>query len=752
VKVAALHPEHSAAPDFLPTLTEAPDFTTAASFVVEQLVGEASAERGYLMVLDVGEETLRLAAQNGTFVSAPGATIPISELSNPVVTVALSLASAWLPTPASLRANGGPVHWLALPLPQPYVRGAPPVLAEHHAAELLTAAGAEMLATARRLGQSPAGVMVLDVASLDPGRLSRLAHLAALSGPVLSRLAELDSQRVEIESLRHRSERLMLMMDALPDPVVITDAASDMLVQNSRAEHLLATRESDSAGRRRALEINNLLFTSGLARAVMSGTQQAGAPRELNLVDPDEGADLLFEMLARPLKGEGVTGGAVLSVLRDVTDLRRAADELERQVQRVRQAEVKARGERDRLNLILENVADPILVTDLQAKIILMNDEAEQLFEVDDTTSGQYAFQGMQAVLANDTKFTTFITEFSLSADSSRRERIALTRPADGTEVPVEVVSGKIRSERGEPVAIVSVMHDLTKQVENERLYRELKVLADELEGRVRAATADLEEQNERLKWQSQELERANKLKDDFLASMSHELRTPINAIIGHSSLLLDRIYGEVNARQNDALGRIRSAAQDLLLLINDILDLARIEAGKMPLNIDSVDVRTIIAELTQQLEPIAQRRGLTLTSRVPSDCPLLETDRQRVKQILLNLLSNAVKFTHTGGITIVVACEPESMEIAVEDTGIGIKPEDMYVVWEDFRQVDQSKTREVGGTGLGLSIVRKLLARLGGAAAVHSTYGVGSRFAIRLPLRFARELEDERAADIYRT
>src|SRR5205814_696685 len=302
--------------------------------------------------------------------------------------------------------------------------------------------------------------------------------------------------------------------------------------------------------------------TSFLAKAVMMGSPTSG-PRELNLVDPDEGNDLLFEVLAHPLSERVGPDDAVLSVLRDVTDLRRAANELERQVQRVRLAEMKASSERDRLNLILENVADPILVTDERANIILMN--------------------------------------------------------------------------------------DLTKEVEIGRLYETLKTLNSELEERIRSATADLAEQNARVQWQSQEVERANRLKSEFLASMSHELRTPINALIGYSALLIDGVLGEINERQRDALRRGRAAAEHLLALINDILDLAKIEAGKMPLHLEEVELRDVVAEVSQQIEPMVRKKALEFVVDISTECPPLHTDRTKVRQVLLNLLSNAVKFTNRG-------------------------------------------------------------------------------------------------------
>jgi signal transduction histidine kinase len=304
-------------------------------------------------------------------------------------------------------------------------------------------------------------------------------------------------------------------------------------------------------------------------------------------------------------------------------------------------------------------------------------------------------------------------------------------------ELPVEVVSGKITNERGEPIAIVSVLHDLTKQAENERLYETLKQLNAELEARVRAAVADLAEQNARLQWQSHEVERANRLKSEFLASMSHELRTPINALLGYASLMLEGVFGVISGDQREAMERSRAAADHLLTLVNDILDLAKIEAGKMPLIREPVAIAEVVTEVSQQIEPLVRKKALAYEIDIAPECPVLETDRTKLKQVLLNLLSNAMKFTNRGGIT--VTAEPlgdgAGVRIDVTDTGIGIEERNLKVIWEDFRQIDQSRTREFGGTGLGLSITRRLLDRLGGSVAVHSTYGEGTTFSIRLPL-----------------
>ncbi|MGH7623574.1 MAG: sensor histidine kinase, partial [Gemmatimonadaceae bacterium] len=301
-----------------------------------------------------------------------------------------------------------------------------------------------------------------------------------------------------------------------------------------------------------------------------------------------------------------------------------------------------------------------------------------------------------------------------------------------------------IMNARGEPLAIVSVLHDLTKQVENERLYEELKRFSSQLEARILAATADLADQNARLQWSSRELEKANRLKSEFLASMSHELRTPINAIMGYTALLADRIYGDVNERQDEGLRRIKVSAQHLLALINDILDLAKIEAGKMPLHLAPVSLASVVAEISQQVEPIVRRKALTFVADLPTELPSMVSDETKIKQILLNLLSNAVKFTHSGGVIVRVRTERENVRVDVQDSGIGIRPEDLEAIWEDFRQVDQSRTREFGGPGLGLSITHKLIQALGGSVRVESVYGEGSTFSVTLPLHVTPRLASD--------
>lgn len=594
--------------------------------------------------------------------------------------------------------------------------------------------------------EAGSGALVLGLAGVAEEQVEAIDRLLRSVGPALEQLAELDRLRASSRELDRERSLLTSILNVLPDPVLITDPRANVLLENQRAEALFTNGAGESEGRRRAVEINNLLFASFLSRSVAPRDPTA---RELNLVDPTEGGDLLFEVLSAPLPSSAGGEGSTVSVLRDVTDLKRAATELEQQFKRMRQAERRSRRERDRLNLILENVGDPILVTDDRSNIIRMNPEAERLFEAPD--DADLSDRWRRDVRANDTRFSSFISDFSLSPELTRAADLQLRDPASGRDFPVEVVSGKILNERSEMTAAVSIVHDLTKVVENETLAAELGRLNEGLEDRVRSATEQLEERNRRLEWQSQELERAYRLKSEFLASMSHELRTPINALLGYTALMRDRVYGDLAQRQEEALDRMRSASEHLLELVNDILDLARIEAGKMPLDLERVDIVQLVAELGQSIEPMARTKDLRYRVEIEPGIPTLRTDRTKVTQIVLNLLSNAVKFTREGEVSLLLrrVPDPPCIEIVVTDTGIGIRPEDLPNIFDDFRQVDQSSTREFGGTGLGLSITKKLLYLLSGTVRVESCMGEGSTFTVRIPIESRDTHRDEDAAHV---
>ena len=212
--------------------------------------------------------------------------------------------------------------------------------------------------------------------------------------------------------------------------------------------------------------------------------------------------------------------------------------------------------------------------------------------------------------------------------------------------------------------------------------------------------------------------------------------------MLGYTSMLLQGVAGPLDATAKRQLGRIESNGRHLLTIINEILDISRIEAGRMPLQISTFRIPELVGEVKAELEPIILRSKLTLTLDLAKDLKPITSDRQKVKQILLNLLSNALKFTHQGGVTISARRDrgERTIVLSVVDTGIGIEPADQEKIFEDFRQLDNSPTRAYGGTGLGLSICRRLAQMLDGRISVQSLIGKGSAFTLTLPTQGRRQ------------
>lgn len=245
------------------------------------------------------------------------------------------------------------------------------------------------------------------------------------------------------------------------------------------------------------------------------------------------------------------------------------------------------------------------------------------------------------------------------------------------------------------------------------------------------------------------DLRRANRLKSEFLANMSHELRTPLNAIVGYSALIRDEVYGPVTDKQKEALEKVRNSTQTLLRLINDVLDLSRLEAGRMPLQVERFDLRDLYRDAVGTFLPLAAEKKLNLRVEDLSDEVWVESDKGKIQQVIYNLLSNAIKFTPRGDVRMTTqllnGTKPgaEWIQISVSDTGAGIRAEDQQAIFEEFTQVDSTATRSTGGSGLGLAIARKLMGVLGGSIAVRSEPGKGSEFTVRFP----RVLEGASAA-----
>ena len=565
-----------------------------------------------------------------------------------------------------------------------------------------------------------------------PAITADINWLVMVLGQKIDQVRGRGSLAEEARKLRRERTLFFTIINAVTDPIMLTDTEGRLIVANARAEKLFAASEEESEGRRRAVELNNMLFSAALSRSAVEGNPEA---RELLLVDPSDGSDLLFEVLSTAVE-DPREGTGIVSVLRNITDLRRATEQIEENYQKLRVAEAAVRAERDRLNLIIDSVADPIIVTDATGATVMMNSPAEDLF----TVVAGATESASRTVQANDAHFSSFISGLLLGETGPgeiRRGEIGLMNPSSGEPIPVEAIAGKVLTETGELTAVVTILHDRREALERARLYEQLKAASDELQARVQAATAELATQNELLRRQAIELEQASRLKSQFLANMSHEFRTPLNAILGYTHMLLQGVAGDLLPAVKRQLQRIDSNGRHLMTIINEILDITRIEAGKMPMQLSEFNLNELVPEVMTELDPVISRSKLTVAPRLWPQLPTVYSDRQKVKQIIVNLLSNALKFTHEGGIQITVGYSPaeRTASVAVADTGIGISPENHEKIFEDFRQVDDSPSRQYGGTGLGLAICRRLATALGGRITLESTMVVGSTFTLTIPV-----------------
>jgi signal transduction histidine kinase len=281
-----------------------------------------------------------------------------------------------------------------------------------------------------------------------------------------------------------------------------------------------------------------------------------------------------------------------------------------------------------------------------------------------------------------------------------------------------------------EPDRVENALRDLA--IENVVLHQQVRRDAEELRAKIEARTLELREAN-------RQLVEASRHKSQFLANMSHELRTPLNVILGYTELILDNIYGDVPDKIRAALERVDKSGQHLLSLINDVLDLSKIESGQFVLAVNDYSMHGVVQAVVAAMEPLAAQKGLALKVALPADLPGARGDERRVTQVLLNVVGNAVKFTSTGEIRVEVTISDDAFDVSVSDTGPGIDEVDQQRIFEEFRQADGPGPSKNGGAGLGLSIARRIVELHGGQMRVESMPRAGSTFSFTLPVRLER-------------
>jgi len=377
---------------------------------------------------------------------------------------------------------------------------------------------------------------------------------------------------------------------------------------------------------------------------------------------------------------------------------------------------------------IVSTAMDAIVVLDAERHIEMFNAAAERMFG---RSAADAIGTPVERVIADEQLDRALTIASEAGADSNKSELHSLSGyRSTGEKFPLEVSVSSLDVGGDRSYAIIA--RDVTDRI---RAQDALRTQAESLAENA----AELRQLNDELKERQEELERAMTARNRFYASMSHELRTPINAIIGYNTLLLDHIYGPLNEKQTHGLQRTHKAANHLLELVNDVLDLSKIEAGKIELTLQPVPFPGTIEDLFVTVRPLADEHATELHLHVDDGPKAIISDPRRVRQILLNLLSNAIKFGRGHPIEVDLSLgAADHIDVAVTDHGEGIEPDDLPRIFDEFVQL--SNSQQLGGTGLGLPISNRLATLLGGELRVTSERGKGSTFLLRLPERIGME------------
>lgn len=481
----------------------------------------------------------------------------------------------------------------------------------------------------------------------------------------------------------------------LPIAVIGVDAEGNIDVWNAAAARLFGWCEGEVIGKP----------PPGALGALVSGNHREGCR-----VSVAEKGGHVLTVESRFAKRRA---GGMIVIASHISEQGSCERERAELFEREREANLRAKAE-SRFRELLEAAPDAIIEVDQDGRIVLMNRVTEQLFGYQ---RDELLGSNVDMLLPADMRSTHAEHRARYWANPSTRPMghgyILKAQRKDGSEFPVEISLSPLQTDDG--FRVTAIIRDVTAQ---------------------RDAAEEIRIANQQLELRNREAERANALKSEFLASMSHELRTPLHTILGFTELLEEEVEGPLNEKQKRFVRHVHQDSLHLLELINDILDLSKIEAGRMDLHIESVDGAEVAAETIAGVQQLAESKSIAIENHVSAPVQVL-ADRVRLREIFSNLLSNAVKFTPEGGkVRLENYREREgAAEFTISDTGIGIAPEDQNVIFDKFRQVSSTTRGVREGTGLGLAIVKRLVEMHGGSIHVESAPGKGSRFSFTIPL-----------------
>ncbi len=391
------------------------------------------------------------------------------------------------------------------------------------------------------------------------------------------------------------------------------------------------------------------------------------------------------------------------------------------------------------LKILVERFSGSCIVIDHQQKVLFISEPLAKQFELN---PGAYLGKPSMTLIEQMVSFggenhslKKVLSEWSGPVPEKKDVRIELNHPAKSV---FSCDFGPLEPEKGKNPGKWIRFTDITQQAGMEAVVTEAAKDLEKRKYEFEQRYQEIERSHVELERMKHDILEANRLKSEFLANMSHELRTPLNSILALSSILLARMDGELNEEQEKQIAIIERSGKNLLRLINDILDLSKIEAGRMDLIVSEYDVAEFVENIKMTIMPLIRESSLEFTTEIDPSIEVHNTDENKLKQILLNLLSNAIKFTPSGTVTLRIQPTKfaDVLEYSVTDTGIGMEPGHFENIFDPFRQLDGSATRKYGGTGLGLAITKKLVELLGGRLSVESEIGKGSAFRFFIPSR----------------